>query len=169
MKKLTLLIISLLGIISFSKAQDLVVTLTNGNVESFPVGDIQSIKFGAEDMMLYELNGTTNTWNIDDIDNYAFDGQANVEESMNIAANNLKLYPNPSSDQVTINYSSTISGNIAISVFDMNGKQVENIYSGEHNTETEMVWNAKQNNPSGKYLIKITTENKILTKSVIIQ
>ena len=40
-----------------TQAQDLVVTLTNGNTESFAVANIQSIKFGAEDMSLYELRG----------------------------------------------------------------------------------------------------------------
>lgn len=151
------------------QAQDLVVTLTNGNTESFTVADIQSIKFGAADMSLYELNGTTNVWNIDDIDNYAFDGVANLQESMNVSTDNLNVFPNPSSDNVTINYASNFSGKISISAIDMSGKQVEAIYSGEHNTETEIVWNAKQNNPSGKYLIKIATENKVITKPIIIQ
>lgn len=152
-----------------TQAQNLVVTLTNTSTESFAVADIQSIKFGVSDMSLYELNGTINVWNISDIDNYAFDGVANLEESVNVNTDNLNVFPNPSSDNVTINYASNFSGKISISVIDMNGKQVEAIYSGEHNMETEIVWNAKQNNPSGKYLIKIVTENKVITKPIIIQ
>ena len=152
-----------------TQAQNLVVTLTNTSTESFAVADIQSIKFGVSDMRLYELNGTINVWDIDDIDNYAFDGSANLEESINVSTDNLSVFPNPSSDNVTINYASNFSGKISISVIDMSGKQVEAIYSGEHNTETEIVWNAKQNNPSGKYLIKIATENKVITKPIIIQ
>jgi len=152
-----------------TQAQDLVVTLTNGNTESFPVANIQSIKFGAADMSLYELNGTTNIWNINDINNYAFDGAVNLKETMNVSTCNLNVFPNPSSDNVTINYLSNFSGKISISVIDMSGKYVGAIYSGEHNTETEIVWNAKQNNPSGKYLIKIVTENKVVTKPIIIQ
>jgi hypothetical protein len=140
------------------QAQNLVVTLTNGNTESFAVASIQSIKFGASDMSLYELNGTTNIWNINDIDNYAFNGVVSLEESMNVSTDNLNVFPNPSSDNVTINYASNFSGKISIAT-----------YSGEHNTETEIVWNAKQKNPSGKYLIKIVTENKVITKPIIIQ
>lgn len=168
LKSLALLVTLFLGVGGI-KAQDLVVTLTNGNTESFAVANIKSIKFGASDMSLYELNGTTNIWNINDIDNYAFDGLANLEESMNISSNNLNVFPNPSSDNVTIYYTSNFSGKITISVTDMNGKQVEDIYFGEHNTETEIYWKAKEKNPSGKYLIKITTENKVITKPVIIQ
>jgi hypothetical protein len=168
LKSLALLVTLFLGVGGI-KAQDLVVTLTNGNTESFAVANIKSIKFGASDMSLYELNGTTNIWNINDIDNYAFDGVANLEESMNISSNNLNVFPNPSSDNVTINYTSSFCGKITISVTDMNGKHAEDIYFGEHNTETEIYWKAKEKNPSGKYLIKITTENKVITKPVIIQ
>ena len=163
------LLVTLLLWAGFAKSQDLVVTLTNGNSESFAVANIQSIKFGAEEMRLYELNGTTNVWDIEDIDNYAFDGMVNLEESMSVSTDNLNVFPNPTSDKVTISYSSNFSGKISISVIDMSGKHVDDIYIGEHNTETEIVWNAKQNNPTGKYLIKISTENKIITKPVIIQ
>ena len=133
------------------------------------MANIQSVKFGATDMSLYELNGTTNIWNITDIDNYAFDVAANLEENLNLSADKLNVFPNPSSDKATINYLSNFSGNISISVIDMSGKQVEAIYSGEHNKETEITWNVKQNNPSGKYLIKIVTDKKVITKPIIIQ
>lgn len=152
-----------------TQAQDLVVTLTNGNIERFAVANIQSVKFAATDMSLYELNGTINIWNITDIDNYAFDVAANLEENPNLSIDKLNVFPNPSSDKATINYLSNFSGNISISVIDMSGKQVEAIYIGEHNKETEITWNAKQNNPSGKYLIKIVTDKKVITKPIIIQ
>ena len=154
---------------SLSQAQDLVVTLMNGNIELFAAANIQSVKFGATDMSLYELNGTTNIWNITDIDNYAFDLAANLEENLNLSTDNLNVFPNPSSDKATINYMSNFSGNINISVIDMSGKQVEAIYSGEHNKKIEITWNAKQNNPSGKYLIKIVSDKKVITKPIIIQ
>ena len=64
-----LLILSLVIIGFCVNAQSLVVTLTNSTTEVFPISDIQSIKFGTETMILNELDGTVNTWNIDDIDN----------------------------------------------------------------------------------------------------
>jgi hypothetical protein len=53
-------------------ARNLVVTLTNTTTATFPISDIQSIKFGASAMILYKLDGTVTSWNIVDIDNYAF-------------------------------------------------------------------------------------------------
>ncbi len=168
LKPIALLVAGLLWA-GLTQAQDLVVTLTNGNIERFAVANIQSVKFAATDMSLYELNGTTNIWNITDIDNYAFDVAANLEENLNLSTDKLNVFPNPCSDKATINYLSNFSGKINISVIDMSGKQVEAIYSGEHNKETEITWNAKQNNPSGKYLIKIVSDKKVITKPIIIQ
>lgn len=171
MKKLLLLSVSFLGLSGLTFGQDLIVTLTNGNTETFSVSNIQSIKFGAEEMMLYEMDGTVNTWNIENINKYAFDGVANVDESVNISTDELNIYPNPSSDKVTINYTSNVSGNISISIYDMNGRMVREIYRGEHSDETEKVWNAKEsaNVQSGKYLCKISTQSKVITKSIVIQ
>lgn len=49
----------------------------------------------------------------------------------------------------------------------MNGKEVECVYSGEHNTETEIVWNANQNSQVDKYLISLVllgTFNRLVKK-----
>lgn len=171
MKKLLLLSVTVFGLSGLTFAQDLIVTLTNGNTETFSVSNIQSIKFGAEEMMLYEMNGTLNSWSIEDINKYAFDGVANVDESVNISTDELSIYPNPSSGNVTINYTSNVAGDISISIFDMNGRLVKEVYRGEHSDETEKIWNAKENSSvqSGKYLCKIATQSKVITKSIVIQ
>jgi hypothetical protein len=152
-------------------AQDLIVTLTNTTTESFPISDIQSIKFGQETMILHELDGTVNTCNIDDIDNYAFDGVANIAEKTTITIDELNIFPNPTTDNVTINYTSNQSGKINIAVYDINGRIVDEVFSGEHNKETEISWSAKQNSTvkAGKYVIKITTATKVITKPFIVQ
>lgn len=152
-------------------AQNLVVTLTNSNIETFAVSDIQSIKFDQGAMILNELDGTVNNWNVDDIDNYEFDGVANINETITITTDELNVYPNPSSDQVHINYTSNRSGAITIAVYDMNGRMIEELFSGEHQEATEATWNSQQSGmvKSGKYLIRITTESKVITKAIIIQ
>ena len=69
--RLVLVLMTILCSIGLN-AQNLVVTLTNTTTASFPISDIQSIKFGASSMILYKLDGTVTTWDIIDIDNYAF-------------------------------------------------------------------------------------------------
>jgi hypothetical protein len=169
-KNLWLLALTLLSAIGL-QAQNLVVTLTNSNTETFAVADIQSIKFGTETMILNELDGTVNTWDINDIENYAFDGVANIHESTTIISDEVNVYPNPSSGLVHINYSSNVSGQITIAVYDVNGRLIEELFNGESQETTAISWNAKANNmvQAGKYLVKITTTNKTITKPIIIQ
>jgi hypothetical protein len=164
------LAMSLICMTSLS-AQNLVVTLTNSTTESFPVSEIQSIKFGPETMILNEFDGTVNTWNIDDVDNYAFDGVANINESATVKTDELNVYPNPASNKVQINFSSNRSGEISIDVYDMHGRLIEKLFHGIHQDETLLTWYPKQDNAiqSGNYLIKITATNKVITKPIIIQ
>ncbi|SRR5690554_1928252 len=152
-------------------AQNLVVTLTNNNTETYSIADIQSIKFIANSMVLYELNGTINTWSIDDIDNYAFDGELNVSEETLITTGEINVYPNPASDKVTISYESSLSDRIIITIVDLNGKEVAHLFDGVHDQITKVEWSVKEqvNVGSGTYLCKITSANKITTKPIIIQ
>ncbi len=69
--RLVLVLMIMLGSVGLN-AQNLVVTLTNTTTASFPISDIQSIKFSASSMILYKLDGTVIAWDIVDIDNYAF-------------------------------------------------------------------------------------------------
>lgn len=151
--------------------QNLIVTLNNGNTESFPVTDIQSIKFGAQEMMLYELNGTTNTWSIGDIDNYAFEGTANIDEEFQIIQEKLSIYPNPTTDKLIVNFESNLFGKITISILDINGREITQIFDGMHNEVTQIVWtvNDQVNIIPGTYLCKIKTTTKIITKPIVIQ
>ena len=164
------LAISIVCVTSLS-AQNLVITLTNSTTESFPVVDIQSIKFGSETMILNELDGTVNTWSIDNIDNYAFDGVASTNETTTILSDQVIIYPNPSSDKFYINYASNRVGLITVVVYDINGRLIEELFHGEHKEITEATWSPKENMSvqSGKYLIQIVTTSKIITKPVIIQ
>ena len=148
-------------------AQNLIVTLTNSNTESFPVSDIQSIKFGASDMILNESNGTISTWSIDDIDNYAFEGSANINEEFNVVNDNLTIFPNPASKKVNIEYSTNFTGRITIDIINANGKQIQHVYQGSHKGEKQYTWNT--NVKPGIYYCRIVTENKVTTKPIIIQ
>ena len=170
MKKITFLVLLFL-ISTIGFGQNLIVTLNNSNTESFPVADILSIKFGPTEMMLYELDGTTNTWNIDDIDNYAFEGTANIEEEVLIISEKLNIYPNPATDKITVKFESNFSGKVTISIVDINGREVAHLFEGTHNEVTQIEWsvNSHGNMSSGTYLCKIATSNKVITKAIIIQ
>jgi NADH dehydrogenase/NADH:ubiquinone oxidoreductase subunit G len=170
LRKPLLMIVTMLfgGVIH---AQDLVVSLTNGNTETFAVSDITSIKFVATDMILNESNGTVNTWTIDDIDNYSFDGVAITDSEANLLVENATVYPNPATDKVNIQFNSNQMQQIQVEIIDAAGKLIYKVFQGQHTDESSFVWTPQSqgNAGTGNYFCKITTENKVITQPIIIQ
>ena len=77
-------------------------------------------------------------------------------------------YPNPFNPSTKINISIPFSGNVNISIYDINGNLVEELHdsflsSGQHIVD----WNAA-NHSSGIYFINISYQNNIITKKAIL-
>ena len=149
------------------KAQNLVVTLNNSTVETFPVADIQSIKFGISSMILNEFDGTVTTWNIQDINNYSFDGSSGIKDVIDINKGSLTIFPNPSIGEVNIQFESEKTSFVTIEIMDANGNQIQNIFRGEHQGKETYKWNGNVTN--GVYFCRILTEDKTITKPIIIK
>jgi hypothetical protein len=165
-KNIMLLALGLLSSMGI-KAQNLVVTLTNTSIETFPISSIKSIKFGNSTMILNEINGTVTTWDISDINNYDFSSSLGLNDQMNIENSTLQLFPNPSSNLVNIQFSGVQVGNIVIDILDVNGKEIQEVYRGAHQGQQTHQW--LSNSIKGTYYCRITTDTKVITKPVIIQ
>jgi hypothetical protein len=165
-KNILLLALGLLSSMGI-KAQNLVVTLTNASIETFPISSIKSIKFGNSTMILNELNGTVTTWDISDINNYDFSSSVGLNDQMNIENSTLQLFPNPSSNLVNIQFSGVQVGNIVIDIIDLNGKQIQEVYRGAHEGQQTYQWFSSS--VKGIYFCRISTNKKVITKPIIIQ
>ena len=80
----------------------------------------------------------------------------------------LQNYPNPFNPSTKISFSLPVSGSVNLSVYDINGRLVEetlnkNLSAGYHNFE----WNAV-NYPSGIYFYKLTSGNFTEVKKMIL-
>ena len=80
------------------------------------------------------------------------------------------VYPNPFNPQTNIRFTIPKSSKVVISVFDLHGKRVENIFNGLKQTGYHsLVWNAA-NFPAGTYFIRMQTEDYIkIQKCVLIK
>jgi len=154
-------------VICFGYSQNLIVSLNNSTVETFPIVNIQSIKFGTNSMILNELDGTVNTWNISDINNYSFDGLSGVEDNIELKKSNFTVFPNPSVGSVNFQYLSNLETLITIEIIDASGKLIEQIYHGGHSGNKLYKWEA--NVQDGIYYCRISTENKTISKPLIIK
>tara|TARA_Y100001970_G_scaffold254921_1_gene331148 strand:- start:3537 stop:4823 length:1287 start_codon:yes stop_codon:yes gene_type:complete len=78
------------------------------------------------------------------------------------------IYPNPFNPSTTISFSLSSYQKIDLSVYNINGKLIQNIYSGyKHPGSYSMEWNAKAE-PSGMYLIKMKSKSFLETQKVML-
>ena len=151
-----------------TRAQNqLIVTLTNGQTDAFNVSDIRSIKFVNNTMNLTENNGSQSSWNIDIVTQYAFSDVNTIELSNGSTSDQIKIFPNPITDYLNVEYWSLRSSKISIELQDLNGKVLLNVFEGTHQGKQTYSWS--KDLPSGYYLCHITSESKSITKPFVIQ
>lgn len=158
-------ILMLFGNTSFS--QSLLINLNNSSIESFPVSSIQSIKFGESTMILNQTDGTVISYSIADIDNYAFDTESSIDNSLLQTHDQLSIFPNPATDIVNIAFKTNKAEYITINIFDISGKLVAEIYKGMYYPDNQNEWRAELS--PGKYFCSILNGRKLITKPLIIQ
>jgi hypothetical protein len=149
------------------KAQNLVVALDFGIFNSFPIANIESIKFGVNTMTLKQNNGTTTTWNIQgQIAYYYFSPSAGIEESSTESDVSLNFFPNPCSGDLKIQFISEVNSIITIEILDSGGKRLFEVYSGSHQGIQTYQWN--RNLANGVYYCRISTDKKTISKPFIV-
>ena len=152
--------------ISHAQSQ-LTVSLTNGLTDAFYVSDIRSIKFINNTMNITENNGTQSSWPIVDIIEYSFKGSNSIGQTSESTSNYLNIFPNPVSDQLSMEYWSLNESKITIELLDVSGKIVRSVFEGFHQGKKIYTWT--KDLPSGMYLCRIVSKNKSITKPFVIQ
>lgn len=80
-----------------------------------------------------------------------------------------KIYPNPFNPLTIFNFNININTNIDISIFDIHGKVIENLYNGNINLgQHQIIWKPSIVS-SGVYFVKFKTTQKSITKPIIFQ
>lgn len=96
-----------------------------------------------------------------------FNGQL-VELTEAVAFNSIQLYPNPVNDAATIVLNSEEGHTVNVTLTDLSGKIVAELYNGTTNPgETSIQWNSN-NVQAGLYTIVIRTENALSTVKCLI-
>jgi lysophospholipase L1-like esterase len=82
---------------------------------------------------------------------------------------NLKIYPNPFNEKLTIDYNFKFNSSLKIRIFDIRGRLLKTLMSEEKPVgKGSIAWSPNDNNYSkGMYIFRITTNNNIITKKII--
>ncbi len=152
-----------------SFGQSLKVTLLDGQQHQFNTADIQSIKFVADNMAIYQNDGSIDWWDIAEIANYSFElSSLHTADSDAGTGSALNIYPNPGHDAVSIAYSGAQSGDVRIEVLDISGKAIEVLYQGAHTGYTKINWDTAKVAP-GWYLCRVQSKDIAVTEKIIVQ
>lgn len=144
----------------------LIVSLTTGQTDAFNVSNVRSIKFLNNNLIVTENNGVQSSWGIDDITEYTFKS-ANAIGSAESIKNQLSIFPNPVSDQLSMEYWSIKEDKITIELVDINGKHVRSLFEGMHQGKHTYTWT--NDLPSGMYLCRVVSKYKSISKPFVIQ
>jgi len=83
-----------------------------------------------------------------------------------IIENNLiTTYPNPFNSSTKISFTNPIIGEVGISVFDMNGRMIQNFLPGRG--ASSVTWNAAGALPSGPYFIRLETSESSAMQKIV--
>jgi hypothetical protein len=149
--------------------QSLKVSLLDGQEHEFNTADIQSIKFVADNMAIYQNDGSIDWWNIAEIANYSFElSSLNTEASNTAKSKALHIYPNPGREAVCITYTGAQTGDVRIEVLDLSGKAIEVLYQGTHTGYTKIFWDGAKVAP-GWYLCRVQGKDGAITEKIIVQ
>jgi hypothetical protein len=82
---------------------------------------------------------------------------------------NLAVSPNPASTKATISFNLTKVCNVSVSVYDIEGRLIQNLFSGEAIAgENNIVWDINPELKKGTYIIRMSTPGNALHSKVIL-
>ncbi|MEM9051584.1 MAG: T9SS type A sorting domain-containing protein [Bacteroidota bacterium] len=163
-------LLSSLGYASQGFSQSLNINFFNGEIEEYPLAEVQSVKFELNSMIINQTNGEAITINIDQIFYYDFD-ITNLNTTWYAEKQNvLQIFPNPSSSSVNIEYLSTKTGQTLIEILDNSGRVIEVLFNGLHSENTRVVWEVSEKSISpGAYICRVSCPWNVTLRKVIIQ
>ena len=128
-------------------------------------GDIPSFKlYRPSNGMLNDLNGNISSWNNHNISVIENLGLANMPTEISLDP----AYPNPFNPSTNLSYTIADEGLVKLSVYDINGRLIENIVDSYQNTGTYNVsWDAS-NFSSGVYFVTLSTGANLLTQKIML-
>ena len=77
-------------------------------------------------------------------------------------------YPNPASSTLTVNYELAVEGAVSLNIYDLSGRLVETLVSGEQTAGRHSVnWDSSAS-ATGVYLLRLETAGEAITKRAVI-
>ncbi len=96
----------------------------------------------------------------------AYDPDVSVEDVL--VSENITVFPNPVTNQASIEFELRTNTQVQISVVDMLGRQVKNIFEGEMHSGAQNLQMDANDLDNGVYFIKMQLNNEVVTKKIMV-
>ena len=151
-----------------AQSQDLVIYFLNEDTEAIPVETIDKMEIQEESLKVYSVEGGYTSYFIGTIVRYEFDFTTGVAVQYENLLQDVKVFPNPATDMVTIGFNLNRTTDIRLELVDLQGRIVQ---QKEHAGLTTGQYNLQLTHPnpsaSGYYYVRIISNNRINVKPVV--
>ncbi len=96
----------------------------------------------------------------------AYDPDVSVEDVL--VSENIAVFPNPVTNQANIEFELKTNTQVLISVVDMLGRQVKNVFEGEMHSGAQNLQMDANDLDNGVYFIRMQLNNEVVTKKIMV-
>ena len=158
----------LVGTLSF--AQSIYFNYTDGTNASYNLQDVRKVTFTADVMNLHLWDGTIYSWNVSTIGHYEYSETSGNEELLNLSNKlDVRIFPNPTSTNLNVQFKLLKEDLITLSLFDVNGQLLieRNLGARTFGSHLETIELSKV--PKGSYVCQIKGQQNTISKKLTIQ
>jgi hypothetical protein len=159
-----------------ANGQSIHFSFTDGAQQSYVLDDTRKATFTGDVMSLHLTDGTIYSWNLSTMNYYTYyEGlvtSAEIGDASQLPP--MHLYPNPTTGQLTVNYTMDALMLVNLEVLDLQGRTVRHMELGEQSVGASTVqWDGLDNGgksvAAGTYLCRIITPRVQMSRTFIIQ
>jgi hypothetical protein len=149
-------------------AQNLNVNNQNGSISSYALQDVRRLTFENSNMIVLLFNGNNFSFPLAALSNYRYNGSVADLEELLFNANDwqLMVFPNPTSDQLTIRFSLINEEEIGYSISDLSGKILLSNSLGLQTTGDHSFAISICDLPKGNYILRIDRKESSFSKTI---
>jgi flagellar basal-body rod modification protein FlgD len=157
------------------QAQNVHFNFTDGTQQSYALQDVRKTTFTDDVMNLHLTDGTVYSWNVSTIGHYEFDELVTVGNEPHAPTLALmKVYPNPTTGSLSVEYALEAETSVTIELRDMQGRTVRQMElgtqpAGQHTAQWDGTDTQGRPAAAGTYLCRIITPRVQMSRTFIIQ
>ena len=143
----------------------------NSSTDIYNIDNVRKITFDSG-MNVHPHSGTASNYNIDDVRKLTFEpGVITSIETPKRLTSSLRTYPNPTNNQLNIEYSLSAESDVSITLFNIKGDMARHMDMGSKSEGIHTFQLDLSNNrlSPGIFVMQLKTNNSIQTNKIIIQ